>query len=141
MFRYIRALIGWKKHQEGVEDLLDGVENTSHGFEMDEKIPLTCSDTGRTSYETITTTENAIIYCCHGNPPENCCDDKIMLSSSGLPNGRERRISTTSEGHCHPEREEGIDKHARIRLLIVSALCLVFMVGECVDRNNTRREE
>ncbi|XP_076358032.1 proton-coupled zinc antiporter SLC30A2-like [Tachypleus tridentatus] len=99
---------------------------------MNEKIPLNCTDTGRISYETITTTENAIIYCCHGNPPETCCDDKLMLSSSGLPNGRERRISTTSEGHCHPERDEGIDKYARRRLLIVSALCLVFMVGECV---------
>ena len=34
--------------------------------------------------------------------------------------------------HCHTERESGIDKKARRKLVIASVLCLIFMVVEVV---------
>ena len=43
-------------------------------------------------------------------------------------------ISFKSKGleHCHTERDSGIDKKARRKLIIASILCLVFMVVEVV---------
>ena len=34
--------------------------------------------------------------------------------------------------HCHTERDSGIDKKARRKLIIASILCIVFMVVEVV---------
>ena len=40
--------------------------------------------------------------------------------------------SKTNITHCHIEREHGIDKKARRKLIIASCLCLVFMIVEVV---------
>ena len=40
--------------------------------------------------------------------------------------------SKTTITHCHIEREHGIDKKARRKLIIASCLCLVFMIVEVV---------
>ena len=40
--------------------------------------------------------------------------------------------SNTNMTHCHIEREHGIDKKARRKLIIASCLCLVFMIVEIV---------
>lgn len=36
------------------------------------------------------------------------------------------------EDHCHRERNEEIDKKARKKLLLASALCVIFMIAEIV---------
>ena len=40
--------------------------------------------------------------------------------------------SETNITHCHIEREHGIDKKARRKLIVASCLCLVFMIVEVV---------
>ena len=41
-------------------------------------------------------------------------------------------ISPKGLEHCHTERDSGLDKKARRKLIIASILCLVFMVVEVV---------
>jgi len=46
-------------------------------------------------------------------------------------------ILVPPEDHCHRERNEEIDKKARKKLLIASALCVIFMIAEIVG-NTTK---
>ncbi|KRG02525.1 flocculation protein FLO11 [Drosophila mojavensis] len=47
--------------------------------------------------------------------------------------GRHSHITTTYRDHCHYERhDEGVDKIARRKLIIASALCLTFMICEII---------
>lgn len=43
-----------------------------------------------------------------------------------------RLFLVSPEDHCHMERNEEIDKKARKKLLIASALCVIFMIAEIV---------
>ncbi|XP_055299563.1 proton-coupled zinc antiporter SLC30A2 isoform X1 [Sitodiplosis mosellana] len=62
-----------------------------------------------------------IVYCLHGRLSKNCCNEQILEL-------------TQIEKHCHTdiERSEGMDVHARKKLIIASILCLVFMMLEVV---------
>ena len=46
--------------------------------------------------------------------------------------GKTLKASRINITHCHVEREHGIDKKARRKLIIASCLCLVFMIVEVV---------
>ncbi|PRD28489.1 UNVERIFIED_CONTAM: Slc30a2 [Trichonephila clavipes] len=83
------------------------------------------------TYESLVSRNNSIIYCCHGNAADECCQNVIAES---VENGKAfaKRESILSETHCHDENEVGIDKVARRRLLLASLLCLLFMIGEAV---------
>lgn len=93
-----------------------------------EKIPLALSDNSGT-YESIVSRNNSIIYCCHGKSPDECCNNTGEKQVDGSD---ANRPTILTDSHCHNNRDEGIDKVARRRLLFASALCLLFMIGEGV---------
>ncbi|CAL1295650.1 unnamed protein product [Larinioides sclopetarius] len=104
------------------------MENSKKG----EKIPLTLSGEHKMgTYESLVSRDNSIIYCCHGNAADECCQNGTSDSSE---NGKPfmKRESILSETHCHDDNEVGIDKVARRKLLFASLLCLLFMIGEAV---------
>lgn len=41
-------------------------------------------------------------------------------------------LASIAEDHCHKERNEDIDRKARRKLIIASALCVIFMIMEIV---------
>lgn len=61
-----------------------------------------------------------VVFCVHGNKwgMTECCQELV----------EENRLSV----HCHQDRQGGIDKRARNKLIIASVLCVVFMIGEIV---------
>ncbi|XP_035214966.1 zinc transporter 2-like isoform X2 [Stegodyphus dumicola] len=95
-----------------------------------ERIPLTLSDNHSGTYESFVSRDNSIIYCCHGNAADECCNNVNGKLPDMSPNSRRESILTDS--HCHDENEVGVDKVARRRLVLASVLCLLFMVGEAV---------
>ncbi|KAG8195974.1 hypothetical protein JTE90_028948 [Oedothorax gibbosus] len=93
-----------------------------------EKIPLNISGEHRPGrYESLVSRDNSIIYCCHGNAAEECCQNGVSNSTES-----KKRESILTDSHCHDEKEIGIDKVARRRLVFASILCLLFMIGEAV---------
>lgn len=64
--------------------------------------------------------QKSVIYCVHGKVAQSCCGLGDDLSI--------RKI----ESHCHRPRLEGVDKIARKKLILVSMLCIVFMIAEIV---------
>ncbi|KAL1115774.1 hypothetical protein AAG570_006064 [Ranatra chinensis] len=66
-----------------------------------------------------------VIYCVHGKPG-GCC--ATIVSGGPVPGGS----ITIVDEHCHQERGNTVDKHARRKLITASILCLVFMIAECV---------
>lgn len=64
--------------------------------------------------------QRSIIYCVHGQLANSCCELPNELSI--------RKI----DSHCHKPRAEGIDKIARKKLLLASALCVIFMIAEII---------
>ncbi|XP_044764675.1 zinc transporter 2-like isoform X2 [Coccinella septempunctata] len=83
-----------------------------------------------------------IIYCVHGNPSTGCCkvlQSEVMnldstVAVDNLNTNTKENYHTTEllKKHCHRDYESGIDKKARNRLLVASALCLVFMLAEII---------
>jgi len=61
-----------------------------------------------------------VVYCVHGNKwgVAQCCQD--------LGEEHEELV------HCHTDRQEGVDKKARNKLIFASILCLLFMTAEIV---------
>ena len=65
-------------------------------------------------------------------------DLRVSISHKYLVRLRYGQIMNTSVNifkgleHCHTERDSGIDKKARRKLIIASILCIVFMVVEVV---------
>lgn len=99
-------------------------------MEDSERIPLKLDDEHGGTYESLVNRDNSIIYCCHGNAADECCNNGITQSGKSILNGKKGRIF--SDSHCHDENETGIDKVARRRLVMASILCLLFMIGEAV---------
>lgn len=100
-------------------------------MEDNERIPLTLSDDRTGRYESLVSRDNSIIYCCHGNAADECCNNGMSKSpESSVLNGNRDKFFTDS--HCHDEKEVGVDKVARRRLVMASVLCLLFMIGEAV---------
>ncbi|KFM72121.1 Zinc transporter 2, partial [Stegodyphus mimosarum] len=95
-----------------------------------ERIPLTLSDHHSGTYESFVSRDNSIIYCCHGNAADECCNNLNGKPPDMSPSSRRESILTDS--HCHDEKEVGVDKVARLRLVLASILCLLFMIGEAV---------
>lgn len=60
-----------------------------------------------------------IVFCVHGNKwgVAQCCE---TLTDDSLSR------------HCHQDRDEGVDKVARRKLIVASVLCILFMIGEIV---------
>jgi cation diffusion facilitator family transporter len=85
-----------------------------------------------------------IVFCIHGNKfgVARCCEDlspdhvhegPVTFSGNLDTPAPNEDIHGSGELHCHTsEREDGIDKKARNRLIIASVLCLFFMVLEIV---------
>ncbi|XP_011064319.1 PREDICTED: zinc transporter 2-like isoform X2 [Acromyrmex echinatior] len=71
-----------------------------------------------------------VIFCVHGKL-SGCC---TVVKGSGDENivADYQQNSLSPEDHCHRERNEEIDKKARKKLLIASALCVIFMIAEIV---------
>lgn len=67
-----------------------------------------------------TKSSSPVVFCVHGNKwgMTECCQDLV----------EEDRLSV----HCHQDRQEGMDKKARRKLVIASVLCVVFMIGEII---------
>jgi len=74
-----------------------------------------------------------VVFCIHGNKwgVATCCDDwednEPMLGGHS-----EDEDDSNCSVHCHQNRQEGVDKKARRKLIVASVLCLLFMVGEIV---------
>ena len=88
---------------------------------------------------------STLMFCVHGNKYgfATCCDDLNEKGnghsafgasdhSSILPPSIQLSGSSESMDHCHTERETGIDKKARRKLVIATVLCLLFMIVEIV---------
>jgi len=77
-----------------------------------------------------------VVFCLHGNKwgVAQCCEDL----ETGGDHDRQPLLDNVSSTevdrslHCHQNRDEGIDKKARRKLISASVLCLVFMVAEVV---------
>ncbi|XP_029039598.2 zinc transporter 2-like isoform X1 [Osmia bicornis bicornis] len=77
-------------------------------------------------------TSRKVIFCVHGKL-SGCCT--VVKGASIDENGigdLQKSSSTVPEDHCHRERNEEIDKKARKKLLLASALCVIFMIAEIV---------
>lgn len=82
----------------------------------------------------------SITYCKkHRKDVKSCCDldgltelsqSQVATLSNGQP---KQSLAHLSWSHCHsPDRELGVDRIARRKLIIASILCLLFMVAEAV---------
>ncbi|XP_033219609.1 zinc transporter 2-like isoform X2 [Belonocnema kinseyi] len=75
-------------------------------------------------------TTKKVIFCVHGKL-SGCCT--VIKGGTGDEKGIiDYQNPTLNEDHCHRERNDDIDKKARKKLLIASALCVLFMIGEIV---------
>lgn len=97
------------------------------------------------------TSNSKLVLCVHGNrfgmtrccddfvdqekPPDassitmtGCCESGNVADLGNSADDQETRRS--SDLHCHTDREGGIDKKARNKLIIASVLCLAFMILE-----------
>ncbi|XP_015587310.1 zinc transporter 2 isoform X2 [Cephus cinctus] len=74
-----------------------------------------------------------VIFCVHGKL-SGCCT--VVKGSTGDEPSNSKyqfqRNTSLIEDHCHRERNEGIDKKARKKLVIASVLCVLFMIGEII---------
>ncbi|KAL0901116.1 hypothetical protein ABMA27_006435 [Loxostege sticticalis] len=86
---------------------------------------------GKASYGTDSPAKGRrVIFCVHGNPSTGCC---AVIETSADGDDVDKNGSITEvERHCHRSRNEEIDKRARRKLIIASALCVIFMIGEIV---------
>lgn len=113
------------------EDLNDITKVSPSNMDV-ETMPLNKDERQRSFYASLKDEGGGIIlYCCHGNKPglpccQNCATCLGRLTATQILTS----TLTDSGSHCHQERQEGLDRHARNRLLFASALCLVFMIGE-----------
>jgi len=79
-----------------------------------------------------------LVFCIHGNKwgIANCCEEleghKEGEHEPMLGHQAGGQFGSKDSIHCHQDRQEGIDKKARNKLIFASALCLVFMIGEIV---------
>jgi len=114
----------------------------------------TLKDSSQTSYGATHSSASSakesstLMFCVHGNKYgfATCCDDfnekgsgKTAFQTYGssqhpsiLPQNSPLLGSSGSLDHCHTERESGIDKKARRKLVIATVLCLFFMIVEIV---------
>lgn len=70
--------------------------------------------------------DTALIYCIHGRPPKQCCDE---LGFSITPTSE---MPDRMREHCHKPRKDGVDTVARRKLIIASILCVVFIIVEVI---------
>ncbi|XP_014605485.1 PREDICTED: zinc transporter 2-like [Polistes canadensis] len=67
-----------------------------------------------------------VIFCVHGKL-SGCCTIVKGIDENAPPDS-----SILPEDHCHRERNKEIDKKARKKLLLASALCVFFMIAEII---------
>ncbi|XP_017790636.1 PREDICTED: zinc transporter 2-like [Habropoda laboriosa] len=76
-----------------------------------------------------------VIFCVHGKL-SGCCTvvkgNASIDENATIAGDFQENSSTVPEDHCHRERNEEIDKKARKKLLLASALCVIFMIAEIV---------
>lgn len=91
---------------------------------------------GTTSDQSITT----LVYCVHGKSSKTCCE-KVDVSDIDSKYFEFIRAFLFHFyylswhfilEHCHKPRTEGQDRKARKKLLIASALCVVFIIVEVI---------
>jgi len=76
-----------------------------------------------------------VARCCddlHGENNDSQTNRSIPIERSYISDQRYSAGSSGSLEHCHTERDNGIDKKARRKLIIASILCIVFMIVEVV---------
>lgn len=44
------------------------------------------------TYESLVTRDNSLIYCCHGNAAEECCNNGVSKSDKTVLNGNKGRL-------------------------------------------------
>lgn len=91
---------------------------------------------------TSSNTPTTLTFCVHGNKYgfAKCCDDLnegTNYDSKGLQHSFVSQTTPLSSSsgsveHCHSERQTGIDKKARRKLIIATTLCLFFMIVEII---------
>lgn len=72
-----------------------------------------------------------VIFCIHGRL-SGCCTVVKGSVDDNATTDYQQNLTTPTEDHCHRERNEEIDKKARKKLLIASALCVIFMIAEII---------
>ncbi|XP_012149320.2 proton-coupled zinc antiporter SLC30A2 isoform X1 [Megachile rotundata] len=78
------------------------------------------------------TSSRKVIFCVHGKLSGCCTVVKGVSVDDDAAVNYQKNSSTALEDHCHRERNEEIDKKARKKLLLASALCVIFMIAEIV---------
>jgi len=101
--------------------------------------PLLSSEEQRpSSYSSVTRKVSApLVFCIHGNKwgVASCCQDLEEKHEHSLERDTYTGVSSTGPDgdlHCHQDREDGINKKARRKLVIASVLCVLFMIAEIV---------
>lgn len=82
-------------------------------------------------YDSVYSTDStrSYILCVHGKNAKVCC--QVQNSQDNIQG--ELSTRTIDLSHCHTrDTGEGVDKHARKRLIFASVLCLLFMVAEII---------
>ncbi|EZA61904.1 Zinc transporter [Ooceraea biroi] len=77
------------------------------------------------------TSTRKVIFCVHGKL-SGCCTVVRGSIDENAVTDFQQNMTISPEDHCHRERNEEIDKKARKKLLIASALCVIFMIAEIV---------
>ena len=86
------------------------------------------------------------IFCVHGSKYGIVNCDELHGELSGthadqvdgvkpvsiLQGQKDANVLSKNETHCHTERESGIDKKARQKLILASVVCLFFMIMEII---------
>ncbi|KAK2578245.1 hypothetical protein KPH14_001393 [Odynerus spinipes] len=75
-------------------------------------------------------TSKKVIFCVHGKL-SGCCT-VVKGGDENTTVDYQQNPSILPEDHCHRERNEEVDKQARKKLLLASALCVFFMVAEII---------
>jgi len=82
---------------------------------------------------------STLVFCIHGNKwgVATCCEDLDgQIQAEDEPMLKNQNVGedfgSNNSLHCHQNRQEGIDKKARRKLITASIICLLFMLGEIV---------
>ena len=133
---------------ESLKQIKDASSTPYESFDDVPRSPFV--NDGNAAIAKVESSSNTFMFCVHGNEykkygvvddckysapvkrndnESGCLDDS---KKSTISEGPQTSTSLDNLEHCHIEKETGIDKKARNKLLMASALCLFFMTIEIV---------